>query len=132
MANLKFDINQLFKFNSKLKASISNDIFQKALQEALLELGLILLSKTVNRTPVDTGELKRSWKLSKVIKEGNLFKITLYNPKEYAQYVEFGHRTRNSQSWVPGRFMATISLKEVEKLIPQYINSYMSKAFNNI
>ena len=53
-----------------------------------------------------------------VTKLGNVYQVEVINPVEYAQYVEFGHRTRNHQGWVNGRFMMTISADEVERAAP--------------
>lgn len=69
-----------------------------------------------------------------VKKVGNNYEIEVINPVEYASYVEFGHRTRNHQGWVPGRFMMTISAQEVENLAPKLIEKKLMKllgeAFN--
>lgn len=56
-----------------------------------------------------------------VTKSGNVYQIEVINPVEYAMYVEYGHRTRNHQGWVPGRFMMTISADEVERAAPKII-----------
>ena len=45
---------------------------------------------------------------------GNTYVIEVVNPVEYASYVEFGHRTRNHEGWVEGKFMLTISEQEVQ------------------
>lgn len=69
-----------------------------------------------------------------VVKTGSTYEIEVINPVEYAAYVEFGHRTRNHQGWVPGRFMMTISAQEVENLAPKLIEKKLMKllgdAFN--
>ena len=69
-----------------------------------------------------------------VVKKGNVYEIEVINPVEYASYVEYGHRTRNHQGWVPGRFMMTISADEVEQLAPKLIEKKLMKllgeAFN--
>ncbi|BAQ11306.1 phage protein [Bacillus sp. OxB-1] len=69
-----------------------------------------------------------------VKKKGNMYEIEVINPVEYAAYVEYGHRTRNHQGWVPGRFMMTISADEVEQLAPKLIERKLMKllgeAFN--
>lgn len=56
-----------------------------------------------------------------VKKTGNNYEIEIINPVNYASYVEFGHRTRNHQGWVNGRFMMTISAEEVEQQAPAII-----------
>lgn len=63
----------------------------------------------------------------RVKKFGPYYEIDIINPVEYAMYVEFGHRTRDHQGWVPGRFMMTISADEVEKLAPKLIEKKLLK-----
>ena len=53
-----------------------------------------------------------------VEKHGNEYVITITNPVEYASYVEYGHRTANGSGWVPGRFMLTISVQQLENVLP--------------
>ena len=69
-----------------------------------------------------------------VTKIGNIYEIEVINPVEYAAYVEFGHRTRDHQGWVNGRFMMTISADEVERQAPRILEKKLIKllgdAFN--
>jgi hypothetical protein len=48
---------------------------------------------------------------------GGNYVIEIENSVFYAIYVEYGHRTK-SGSWVPGKFMMTISEQELEKIAP--------------
>ena len=69
-----------------------------------------------------------------ITKSGDTYQIDVINPVEYAPYVEFGHRTRNHQGWVPGRFMLTISEKELEsqapKILERKLMQYLGEIFN--
>lgn len=58
-----------------------------------------------SRTPVDKGQLRRNWKSRTTLKRGSGVKIKLSNNTEYAEHVEFGHRTRGGKSTVEGRYM---------------------------
>lgn len=62
-----------------------------------------------------------------VMKRGNVYEVEISNPVEYAMYVEYGHRTRNHQGWVPGRFMMTISADELERQAPNLIEKKLMK-----
>lgn len=53
--------------------------------------------------------------------EGNVYRITIINPVEYASYVEYGHRTRNHKGWVQGKFMLEISEKDIQDIAPQLL-----------
>ena len=99
------------------------------------ELVARLLAKVIKRTPVGQypastgkkgGTLRRGWTGGttqggkayadslRVNHYGNTYVIEVVNPVEYASYVEFGHRTRNHEGWVEGKFMLTISEQEVQ------------------
>lgn len=69
-----------------------------------------------------------------VTRNGDIYQIEIINPVSYASYVEFGHRTRNHKGWVRGRFMLTISEKEIESIAPalleKRLNAYLMEVFN--
>lgn len=65
----------------------------------------------------------------KNFKFGNNYIVIVENPVKYASYVEYGHRQepgryvpalgkRLKQSWVEGKYMLTISEKELESQLP--------------
>lgn len=107
--------NRLKDFERKFLNTLANMVMQRAMP----------------RTPVDTGRLRRSWKVSKVSEKGNVLQITIYNDardngadESYASYVEFGHFTRGRVSWVEGVWMLTISTDEVK--------AEMTRVWNNL
>ena len=94
-------------------------------------LANMVMQRVMPRTPVDTGRLRRSWKVSKVSEKGNVLQITIYNDardngadESYASYVEFGHFTRGRVSWVEGVWMLIISTDEVK--------AEMTRVWNNL
>lgn len=94
-------------------------------------LANMVMQRVMPRTPVDTGRLRRSWKVSKVSEKGNVLQITIYNDardngadESYASYVEFGHFTRGRVSWVEGVWMLTVSTDEVK--------AEMTRVWNNL
>ena len=54
--------------------------FVKDLENLIKKYGVYLFTNTKKRTPVDTGQLRRSWQLK--YKKGDLY-IRLYNNTEY-------------------------------------------------
>lgn len=111
------DFSELETYIKNLrKATIE---FNKFLFEFLTKNAMEVLAKTKKRTPVDTGELRRNWEITRVIRQGEELVIYLYNSKDYASYVENGHTTRDREGWVEGYYMATISIEEVERNIPK-------------
>ena len=108
------DLKKFYKnFNNMVRA------FDKFLKDFLKENALDCLAKTKQRTPVDTGDLRRSWELSSVKKVGDNIEIHIINMKEYATYLENGHVTIDRKSWVYGYFMCTIPLEELERKLPR-------------
>lgn len=64
-----------------------------------------------------------------VKKVGKVFQIEIRNPVNYASYVEYGHRQtpgryvpaidkKLKEGWVEGKFMLTISVKEIQNIAP--------------
>ncbi len=60
-------------------------------------------------------------------KEGGIYHVEVVNNTYYAPYVEFGHRTANHKGWVPGRFMLTISERELEVIAPRVLEGRIKK-----
>lgn len=97
--------------------------FNEFLKKFLLEMAERILArvKRKDRTPVDTGELRRSWELGEVQGEGQNISVEILNGMEYATYVEYGHRivvNGSEVGWYEGRFMLKISIDEVRKQMP--------------
>ena len=112
------------------------------------ELAARLLAKVIKRTPVGQypsgsgkvgGTLTRGWTAGKnqnaisyaqslqIQHVGDVYKIVITNPVDYASYVEFGHRTRNHKGWVEGKFMLTISEQEIQTIAPRVLENKIKK-----
>lgn len=114
---MSFDYKEFEKFvDTYKKAAIE---FDKFLNKFLIKCALDALGKTKKRTPVDTGGLKRNWFITRVMKKDDELVVWLYNSQDYALFVEYGHTDRSRTNWVEGYFMATISIEEVQRKIPQ-------------
>ena len=109
MANdYNFQIKGLDKFIISLNEM--DDNFNRDLQALVEKHGGKLLRNVKQRTPVDTGQLRRSWELEK----GDLY-VKLINRTEYAQFIEWGHRTRGGKSYVEGVYMLKTSFEKTKK-----------------
>lgn len=127
------NLQKLKKRMEQLNAS-DLDAFCKA---GAKELAARLLRKVKKRTPVGQyakgsgktgGTLRRNWTIdADITKVGNEYEIVVFNPTEYASYVEFGHRTANHAGWVKGRFMMTESEIELESQAPQILERKLEK-----
>lgn len=78
------------------------------------------------------GHLRRSWRVGKVERHGDSYVVEIFNNVEYASYVEHGHRTRNHKGWVEGKFMATISMNEIERELPRFIEKKQIELLNQM
>ena len=113
------------------------------LRKFLTEMGMRALAQTKKLTPVDTGNLRNNWELSQVYRKGDELYIVLFNPTEYASFIEDGHMQHSrwvpgkwrdgrfeyipgaktgmmlKEKWIPGFHMARISINKVEREIPK-------------
>lgn len=71
--------------------TVLQDKHEEFLNKFLLEMGMRTIAQTKKRTPVDTGTLRNRWELSKVEKVGDSLEVTIFNPLEYASWIEDGH-----------------------------------------
>ena len=140
--NISMDTTELRRFKEKLE-NISTD---ELLKDVAAELAARLLRKVKRgkRTPVDTGKLRRNWQVSRIRLFEKFCVVEVYNATEYAEYVEFGHRQtpgryvpaigkRLKKAWVPGKFMLTLSTKELEnikdRIIRQKVEAWLKEVF---
>lgn len=127
------DYRQLVKFRDKLEKLQSADI-EKFQEQMVKELAARMLRKVIQNTPSDTGNLRRNWAVGNVVKNGTTYEVEVFNNTEYAPYVEFGHRTANHSGWVQGKFMLTISEKELQqnadKIVQQKLERLLRSVFD--
>ncbi|MGN4127626.1 HK97 gp10 family phage protein [Lysinibacillus sphaericus] len=125
----RVDLRELKAFERKL-AKLATADYKKFCEDAAKEVAARLLGKVIRRTPVapvNGGTLRRGWTIGQVKQNGAIYEIEVINNTEYAQYVEFGHRTSNHQGWVNGRFMMTISADQVEQQAPAILEKKLMK-----
>lgn len=102
------EIQGLDEFTKTLNNAQDN--YKKEAKKLLNEIGMKLKTRVVLKTPVDTGVLRRSWKYKTINENEGI----LSNGVHYAQYVNYGHRTRGGKSFVDGVYMLEKSVKEIE------------------
>lgn len=90
------------------------------------------------------GTLRNNWKIqSNVTKKGVVYEIEVFNPIEYASYVEYGHRQqvgrfvphigkRLKSGWVEGQFMLKISEQEVQALAPKLLEKRLNEKLKEV
>ena len=120
----------------KYRLTLGNTAVEAHIRAALAEAVAMALRQVKERTPVQTGTLRREWKITSIVKDGDYWAVTLYNDTKYAPYVEFGHRTPPSKKtgerhWVNGQFMMKISCDEVKKnmkyIVQKHINAMLAQ-----
>lgn len=92
--------------------------FDNFLKNWVTKQGNILITKTKERTPVDTGNLRNSWDLGKYERQGATATIEVNNNAEYASFVEYGTPKRPNWKWGTGAHMLTKSLYEMDESMP--------------
>lgn len=150
MGNVRFDFGGMLELQRQL-AQFTPEKIERFMIECTQELAARLLRSARKKTPVGNysgepytcasgvshkgskrkdkrgGTLRNSWTVSAVEKHGNMYRITLSNTAKsdsgipYAEYVEFGHRTRNG-GFVGGHFMLTKSEDELRRIMDRIIN----------
>lgn len=110
-----FDFSQFEKYVRNIPQQLE---IQNFLYQFIGQIGLRIIAKARERTPVITGNLKGAWDIGEVVVNGNELSVEILNGMEYASYVEYGAPNRNG-TWREGRFMLTISVDEVMQQLPQ-------------
>ncbi|WP_125153103.1 HK97 gp10 family phage protein [Clostridium rectalis] len=133
-----FDYSEFKNMAGRFNKALNERVIERWIREFLLEMAFRAERKIKKRTPVGVypnktgGHLRRNWQVGEVIKQGNSYLVEVFNNVEYASYVEYGHRTRNHKAWVEGRFMATISMQEMERELPKFMEKKQVELLNQI
>lgn len=80
-------INGFVQLNTKWKKILSQ--YPEHADTLLAQQAELLIADTKAKTPVDTGTLRNAWKRSEVANSS----VEVYNNTDYANHVEYGHRT---------------------------------------
>lgn len=127
---IKMKMKNFKKFEEHLNYLKRN--FPHELEKFLLDIGNSVVRASKRRTPKDTGDLKNSWKISSVEREGDTLYVTVFNDATttykgrtipLAPIVEFGHKITTKDGEVTGKvdgfYMFTTSIKSINKQIPR-------------
>lgn len=135
----KCDIKQLKELRKRLYQFEEADK-ERICTDVAKNIAARLLKMAKKRTPEDTGALLASWDIENkpltVVRKGNCFEITITNSMSYADYVEFGHRTRErkdgKRTWVEGKKMITVPEEELRKVAPKIIERRIRKELKRV
>lgn len=131
-----FDNSQFEEFAKHVNAEISGGQLNNEVKKSVKNVGETYKRNAEANTPVKTGDLRRSWQLIGPIFSGAEISIELRNSKNYASFVEDGHRQtpgryvpaigkRLKASWVPGQHFLQKATKQTSNQIPQLITPVM-------
>ena len=76
--------------------------FPEEFKALVIQIAYELQGRVKENTPKKTGRLQDSWKVGKIEKRGDEYYIEVYTNVEYAEPVEYGHRTRGGKGFVKG------------------------------
>lgn len=133
-----FDYSEFKNMAKSFKKALDERVIERWIREFLLEMAFRAERKIKKRTPVGVypnktgGHLRRNWQVGNVVKQGNSYVIEIFNNVEYASYVNNGHRTRDHKGWVEGRFMVEISMNEIERELPKFLERKQVELLNQI
>lgn len=98
------------------------------IEKFLDDVGSDWWSDTRANTPVgETGELRRSMTFEGAKKSADGFEISVSNNLDYAEHVEYGHRTRGGKGYVPGVNMMRNGQKGAEERISKELGGLISE-----
>ena len=132
-----FDNSQFEEFARHSNAEISGGQLKNEVKNSVRNVGETYKRNAESRTPVQSGELRRSWQLKGPFFAGSDITIELRNSKNYASFVENGHRQtpgryvpaigkRLKASWVPGQHFLQKATDETRGQVPQLLTPVMN------
>lgn len=115
----------------------------QAVYTAMADEGISWRDDVRNNTPVDTGDLRRSWELTGPDKKGLKFEMDLANNLEYVEHVEYGHRQepgrfvpaigkRLKADFVPGSYMLRDGTRRLEETLKPAVQKEVRKAIDGL
>jgi hypothetical protein len=124
LSETEYRFDGLDKWEQRLAEAVE-DRYPEEFRKMVVNIAAELEGEVKKRTPVDTGHLRRSWHVGEIQKRGNEYYIEVCNNVEYAEPVEYGHRTGRGSGFVPGSHMMELSLQELQKRLPDYLRWWL-------
>ena len=129
MSQTDIVIEGLDEFEKKLAKIISHD-YPREFEKMVIQIATDLQTATADATPVDTSRLQENWFVGELVKRGIDYQFEVYNIVEYAEPVEYGHRTKNG-GFVEGAHMMEISVELLKIQLPSFLRDWLSDFINN-
>lgn len=127
-----FDYSSFLRYRNNFNKMYKQ--FDSWLNAFLLKEGMRFIAGVKPRTPVDTGDLRNHWQLNGITRKGDTLNCWFVNSMNYATFVEYGHAkpyksgaAEGSDDWVPGYFMMTVTLDQIERSMPARFTAAFEK-----
>ena len=112
-------------------AKFIDQTYPEEFKKMVISVAEDLRTAVQDKTPVDTQWLEDHWFVGEIKKVGNEYIIEVFNNEEYAEPVEYGHRTRNG-SFVKGAHMMEVSIETLKVMLPQYLKDWLSTLLDRL
>lgn len=99
----------------------------EGISQVLEDAATEIIGETQSRTPVKTGNLRRSWTHGEVEGSGTIKSIKLGSALEYAQAVEEGYK--KGSGFIEGKHMLKDSITIGQKELNEKVNDMVGKLF---
>lgn len=109
----------------KQLTKIIEQTYPKEFEQMVIQIATDLQIAVQDATPVDTSHLQENWFVGDLVKRGNEYYIEVYNNVEYAEPVEYGHRTLDG-GFVEGAHMMELSVELLKLQLPAYLKDWLS------
>lgn len=96
MKDFEVDISELEELATDLGVTMKDMVIYKDMMAR--DIGQKFVDSAKRNTPVDTGHLRRNWNIKNITAKKLGRQYVIYNPVEYAEYVDKGHRTVGTPS----------------------------------
>lgn len=127
MADCTFGFDEL----EKKLLNILTVQYPEEIQKKLKQIALSAQTSIAYNTPVDTGNLKRSWTISEPKHINGEWTIEVGSNLEYAPHLEYGHKTP-SGGFVQGYHMVEISVKQLEQQLPSDLKDWLQSLMREL
>jgi hypothetical protein len=130
-----FDDSDFQDFVATFENAAKGEAVARAIETALSTTGKAGISKVKRLTPVDTGNLRRTWQVSNIKRNGKSFTIEFSNNTEYAPYIEYGHRVvihGKTVGFRPGKFMLRKTVDALTKTFYKNAGKALEEALEEI
>ena len=125
--------------------------YPREAQKLLFIMANRTLARVKKKTPVDSGQARRSWQVGDTFKKGDEYFIEVFSDiavldgydKSYVELLEFGYQQSRGNfipkfgksstgKFIKGKFMLTLSLKELGNEMPILVKKFYNELLKEL